>query len=87
MEDKLTLCKNTRKYYLPLKSNFLMVSYTAQVAKSHKRFNSALGRAKTRQACLKAYYSHKKEHERLLKSHLKEELTQTNKKKAKIPYK
>ena len=64
-----------------------MSSYTAQVAKSHKRFNSALGRAKSRQACLKAYYSHKKEHERLLKSHLKEELSQVNKKKAKIPYK
>ena len=64
-----------------------MASYTAQVAKSHKRFNSALKRAKTRQACLKAYYGHKKEHERLLKSHLKEELAQTNKKKAKIPYK
>ena len=64
-----------------------MDSYTAQVAKSHKRFNSALGRAKSRQACLKAYYSHKKEHERLLKSHLKEELSQVNKKKAKIPYK
>ena len=64
-----------------------MVSYTAQVAKSHKRFNSALSRAKTRQACLKAYYSHKKEHERLLKSHLKEELAQTNRKKSKIPRK
>ena len=64
-----------------------MASYTAQVAKSRKRFNSALKRAKTRQACLKAYYSHKKEHERLLKSHLKEELSQTNKKKAKIPRK
>jgi hypothetical protein len=64
-----------------------MVSYATQVAKSHKRFNSALKRAKTRQACLKAYYSHKKEHESLLKRHLKEELTQVNKKKAKIPYK
>ena len=64
-----------------------MASYTAQVAKSHKRCNSALGRAKSRQACLKAYYSHKKEHERLLKSHLKEELSQVNKKNAKIPYK
>ena len=63
-----------------------MVSYTAQVAKSHKRFNSALSRAKTRKACLQAYFSHKKEHESLLKRHLKEELTQVNKKKAKIPY-
>ena len=63
-----------------------MLGYTAQVAKSHKRFNSALSRAKTRKACLQAYYSHKKEHESLLKRHLKEELTQGNKKKAKIPY-
>lgn len=64
-----------------------MASYTAQVAKSHKKFNSALSKAETRQACLKAYYSHKKEHERLLKSHLKEELSQTNRKKSKIPRK
>ena len=64
-----------------------MVSYTAQVAKSHKKFNNDLRKAKTRQACLKAYYRHKKEHESLLKRHLKEELSQVNKKKAKIPYK
>ena len=64
-----------------------MASYTAQVAKSHKRFKSALSRAKTRQACLKAYNSHKKEHEKLLKSHLKQELAQTNRKKSKIPRK
>ena len=64
-----------------------MASYTAQVAKSHKKFNSALSKAKTRQACLQAYYSHKKEHERLLKNHLKEELSQTNRKKSKIPRK
>ena len=64
-----------------------MASYTAQVAKSHKKFTSALSKAKTRQACLQAYYSHKKEHERLLKNHLKEELSQTNKKKSKIPRK
>ena len=64
-----------------------MASYTAQVAKSHKKFNSALSKAKTRQACLQAYYSHKKEHERLLKNHLKEELSQTNRNKSKIPRK
>ena len=63
-----------------------MVSYTAQVAKSHKKFNSAFSKAKTRKACLTAYYSHKKEHELLLKNHLKGELSQVNKKKAKIPY-
>ena len=63
-----------------------MASYTAQVAKSHKRLNSSLSIAKNIKACLQAYYSHKKQHESLLKRHLKEELTQVNKKKAKIPY-
>jgi len=64
-----------------------MVSYTSQVAKSHKKFTGQLSRAKTRQACLNAYWKHKKEHEVLLRRHLKEELAQVNKKKAKIPYK
>tara|TARA_Y100000590_G_scaffold266651_1_gene299471 strand:- start:251 stop:445 length:195 start_codon:yes stop_codon:yes gene_type:complete len=64
-----------------------MASYTSQVAKSHKKFTSQLGRANTRQACLNAYWKHKKEHETLLKRHLKEELAQVNKKKAKIAYK
>ena len=64
-----------------------MVSYTSQVAKSHKKFTSQLNRAKTRQACLNAYWKHKKEHETLLKRHLKEELAQVNKKKAKMAYK
>ena len=50
-----------------------MVSYTSQVAKSHKKFTAQLSRAKTRQACLNAYWKHKKEHEVLLRRHLKEE--------------
>ena len=61
-----------------------MASYTSQVAKSHKKFTSQLSRAKTRQACLNAYWKHKKEHETLLKRHLKEELAQVNKKKARL---
>ena len=64
-----------------------MASYTSEVAKSHKKFTSQLNRAKTRQACLNAYWKHKKEHEALLRKHLKEELAQVNKKKAKIAYK
>jgi hypothetical protein len=63
-----------------------MAGYTSDVAKSHKKFTTALNRAKTRQACLNAYWNHKKEHETLLKKHLKEELADVNKKKAKIPY-
>ena len=51
-----------------------MAGYTSDVAKSHKKFTNALNRAKTRQACLNAYWKHKKEH------------AAVNKKKAKIPY-
>tara|TARA_Y100000590_G_scaffold369514_1_gene430811 strand:+ start:822 stop:1037 length:216 start_codon:yes stop_codon:yes gene_type:complete len=64
----------------------LMAGYTSEVAKSHSKFTNALKRAKTRQACLNAFWKHKKEHENLLRRHLKEELAEVNKKKAKIPY-
>ncbi|HJM13864.1 MAG TPA: hypothetical protein QF710_00380 [Candidatus Nitrosopelagicus sp.] len=63
-----------------------MANYTSEVAKSHKKFEAALKRAKTRQSCLNAYWKHKKDHETLLRRHLKEELAQVNKKKAKIAY-
>lgn len=59
-----------------------MAGYTSDVAKSHKKFTTALNRAKTRQACLNAYWKHKNEHENLLKKHLKEELADVNKKKS-----
>ena len=38
-----------------------MAGYTSDVAKSHKKFTAALNRAKTRQACLNAYWKHKKD--------------------------
>ncbi len=63
-----------------------MVGYMSEVAKSHRKFTAQLNAAKTRQACLNAYWKHKKEHETLLKRHLKEELSQVNKKKAKMAY-
>ena len=40
--------------------------------------------AKTRQAINKAYSAHRKDHERLLKSHLAEEMRQIKKAKAKL---
>ena len=58
----------------------------SQVAASHKRFNASLKRAKTRQAVLNAYWKHKKEHEKLLAKHLKEEFALVNKIKSKIDY-
>ena len=63
-----------------------MASYTGQVATIHKQFNSALKRAKSRQAVLIAYWKHKAQHERLLKQHLKEEMAQVTRVKSKIKY-
>ena len=59
-------------------------SYTKAVAASHKRFQTELKQAKTRQAVLNAYWKHKKEHERILAKHLQEEFAETNRRKNKI---
>jgi len=47
-----------------------MTSYTGQVATIHRQFNTALKRAKSRQAVLNAYWKHKAQHDKLLKQHL-----------------
>ena len=64
-----------------------MTSYTSQVATIHRQFNTALKRAKSRQAVLNAYWKHKAQHDKLLKQHLKEEMAQVNQVKSKIKYK
>ena len=61
-----------------------MVSYTAQVNTIHKKFTVALKKAKTKQAINKAYSVHKKDHERLLKKHLAEEIREIKKAKSKL---
>ena len=61
-----------------------MVSYTTQVSAIHKKFNAAVKKAKTKQALNKAYSAHKKEHERILKKHLQEEMAAIKKAKAKL---
>tara|TARA_B100000315_G_scaffold162281_1_gene150739 strand:+ start:492 stop:695 length:204 start_codon:yes stop_codon:yes gene_type:complete len=63
-----------------------MASYASEVASIHKQFNAALKKAKSRQAVLNCYWKHKAQHERLLKKHLKEEIAQVNKIKARIKY-
>ena len=63
-----------------------MASYTGQVAIIHRQFNTALKRARTRQAVLNAYWKHKAQHAKLLKQHLKEEMAQVNRVKSKIKY-
>lgn len=49
-------------------------TYVREVAVIHRKYQAALKRAKTRQQVLNAYWKHKKESERLLAKHLKEEL-------------
>ncbi|MFQ5573843.1 MAG: hypothetical protein ACE5EJ_06290 [Nitrosopumilaceae archaeon] len=61
-------------------------SYTKEVASSHKRFQTAIRRAKTRQGVMNAYWKHKKDHERMLAKHLKEEMRDVNRIKSKIPH-
>ena len=61
-----------------------MTSYSAQVNTIHKKFNNAMKKAKTKQALNKAYSIHKKDHEKLVKKHLAEELRDIKKAKAKI---
>jgi tripartite-type tricarboxylate transporter receptor subunit TctC len=64
-----------------------MASYTNEVAKIHKQFATAIKRSKSRQAVLNAYWVHKKQHEKLLKKHLKEEMAQVNRIKNRLDYK
>ena len=63
-----------------------MANYTTEVASIHRQFQAGLKKAKSRQAVLNCYWKHKAQHERLLKKHLKEEIAQVNKIKARIKY-
>ncbi len=61
-----------------------MASYTTQVGVIHKKFQNAIKRSRTKTALNKAYSVHKKDHERLLKNHLREETAMINKAKKKL---
>lgn len=61
-----------------------MASYTAEVNVIHRKFQNAIKRAKTKTSLNKAYSLHKKDHERLLKKHLREETAMINKAKKKL---
>ena len=61
-----------------------MASYTTEVNTIHKKFQNAVKRAKSKSTLNKAYSVHKKEHERLLKKHLREEVAMINKAKKKL---
>ena len=62
----------------------MMASYSSEVNIIHKKFQNAIKRAKSKQSLNKAYSIHKKDHERLLKKHLREEMLMINKAKKKL---
>ncbi len=61
-------------------------SYARGVAAIHKKYQSAIKHAKTRQAVLNAYWKHKKESETLLAKHLRDEMGEVKRIKAKMEY-
>ena len=78
---------DTKKLSIVFLIEDYMASYTNEVAKIHRQFNTALKRAKSRQTVLNAYWAHKKQHERLLQKHLREEMAQVNRIKNRLDYK
>jgi len=61
-----------------------MASYTAEVSVIHKKFQNAVKRAKSRKSLVQALSAHRKDHERILKKHLKEEAVMIEKAKKKL---
>ncbi|HWP78458.1 MAG TPA: hypothetical protein VNL34_02255 [Candidatus Nitrosotenuis sp.] len=61
-------------------------SYVRGVAAIHRKYQAALKRARSRQAVLNAYWKHKKESERLLARHLKDEMAEVKRIKGKMEY-
>lgn len=51
-------------------------SYFREVEKSHRNYTSALRRAKSRQSVMNLYWRHKRQHEALLKRHLRDEMAE-----------
>ncbi|NDB32611.1 MAG: hypothetical protein EB150_07710 [Nitrososphaeria archaeon] len=61
-------------------------SYLRAVAGIHRRYQATLKRAKSRQQVLNAYWKHKKESEKLLAKHLKDEMGEVKRIKGKMEY-
>ncbi|MDE1766928.1 MAG: hypothetical protein KGI27_11770 [Thaumarchaeota archaeon] len=51
-------------------------SYFREVEKSHRTYNAALKRAGSRQSMMNLFWRHKRQHEALLRKHLKDEMLQ-----------
>lgn len=61
-----------------------MASYTTEVSVIHKKFQNAVKRARSKKSLVQAMSHHRKEHERLLKKHLREEAAMIEKAKKKL---
>lgn len=61
-----------------------MASYTSEVSVIHKSFQNAVKRARSRKALVQAMSKHRKDHDRLLKKHLREEAAMIEKAKKKL---
>jgi hypothetical protein len=53
-------------------------SYFREVERSHRKYNAALRRAGSRQSVMNLYWKHKRQHEALLRKHLRDEMVQVN---------
>lgn len=49
-------------------------SYFREVERSHRKYTAALRRARSRQSVMNLYWKHKRQHETLLRKHLKDEM-------------
>ncbi len=58
--------------------------YCRSVEQSHRKYTVAIRKAKTRQGVMNIYWRHKREHEAILRRHLREEMMQVNAIKRKI---
>lgn len=58
--------------------------YFRDVEMSHRKYISAIKKAKTRQGIMNLYWRHKRQHEAILGKHLKEEMAEVNQLKKKI---
>ncbi len=59
-------------------------SYFRVVDQSHRKYNAALKKARSRQSAMNLFWRHKREHEALLRRHLREEMVELNRIKKKF---
>jgi hypothetical protein len=59
-------------------------SYFRSVEKSHRKYTAAIKKARSRKSIMTLYWRHKREHEAILRKHLREEMAEINQLKKKI---